>query len=314
MGDLFCLDCRDGSVVWSRNYPRDFGTEINAWGMASAPLVDRQNVIVVPGGKRGSCVMALDKETGKEVWRSLDAEDPGYSSPIIVDSSAGRQLVVWNALGLYGLDPATGEVYWEQSFPTKMGHAIATPIVDLKRRLLFVSSFFDGPLMMQLAADAPRATLLWQGDSHSELSRNTDKLHALMSTPALKDGFLFGVCSYGQLRCLEAQTGERVWETFAATGEGRWSTAFLIRHEDAFFLFNEQGELITADLTPEGYHETSRAPLIPPTAKVGRRTVVWSHPAFAGRCVFARNDQEIVCVDLAASERGERVPADAASR
>jgi len=303
MGDLFCLDARTGKVVWSKNFARDFGTEINPWGMAAAPLIDGDRLILLPGGKTSACVVALDKNTGAEIWRALDSVDPGYSAPVIVEAGGVRQLLAWLPIGFYSLDPATGKVYWGQPAQVKMGHSIASPVFDPQRRLAFVTSFFDGPIMMRTDAQAPTATLLWKGHSSSELPKQTDGLHCLMSTPVLQDGCLYGVCSYGHLRCLDAETGKRVWATLAPTGEARWSTAFLVRHQDRYFLFNEKGELIIARLSPEGYQEISRAPMIEPTNEAGRRKVVWSHPAFAGRCVFARNDKEIVCVDLAAKPR-----------
>jgi outer membrane protein assembly factor BamB len=302
MGDLFCLDAESGKAIWSRNYVKDFGTEMNPWGMASAPLIDGGRLIVLAGGKNSACVLALDKETGEEIWRALDSVDPGYSPPVIVEAGGRRQLIVWNPVGLYSLDPATGEVYWQEPASIKMGHSIATPVFDARENLLFVSSFFDGPMMMRLAAREPAAQLLWKGASHSELPQNTDGLHSLMCTPVLKDGYLYGVGSYGQLRCLEAATGKRIWETFDATGEGRWWNAFLIRHGDRFFLANEQGELIIARLSPEGYEEISRAALLEPTSRANRRDVVWSHPAFARRHIYARNDKEIVCVNLSAEK------------
>ncbi|NLS93376.1 MAG: PQQ-binding-like beta-propeller repeat protein [Planctomycetaceae bacterium] len=303
MGDLRSLDAASGKLLWSKNYVRDFGTTINPWGMASAPLVDGDRVIVLAGGADGACVVALDKTSGREVWRSLDAEDPGYSSPILIESGGARQLIIWNSLGVYSLDPATGKVYWSHPYETKMAHSIATPAYDAERRLLFVSSFFQGPRMLQLAEDRPDAALLWQGYSESELPQNTDKIHCLMSTPAFFGDHLYGVDSYGMLRCLELAEGNRVWETLAATGEARWSNAFLIRHEDRFLLFNEHSELILARLTPGGYEEISRLKILDPTLEMRRRLVVWSHPAFADRCLFARNDREIVCVDLASPPR-----------
>ncbi len=124
-----------------------------------------------------------------------------------------------------------------------------------------------------------------------------------MSTPFIEDGHIYGVCSYGELRCLKLDTGKRLWETFAATTTSdkpvRWANAFLIKHAGRFFLANEQGALIIARLTPKGYEELSRTQLLKPTTADPRRTVVWSHPAFANQCVFARNDEEIVCVSLA---------------
>ena len=95
-----------------------------------------------------------------------------------------------------------------------------------------------------------------------------------------------------------------------ATGDGRWWNAFLIPHEDRFFICNEQGELIIAELSPAGYKEFSRAKLVEPTrdSDAPERMTIWSHPAFAMQSVFARNDKEIVHVDLAARNDGLRLP------
>lgn len=300
MGHCFCLDEKSGAVIWSKDYVEDFGTTINIWGMAAAPLIDGDKVILLAGGANNACVVALDKNTGKEIWRNLYANDPGYCAPMLYEAGGKRQLIVWNPVGLYSLDPQTGKVFWEQPFALRAGLSIPTPIHDPERRLLFVTAFYNGPMMMKLADDRPAATLLWKGKSDSELANQTDGLHAIMCTPAFQDGYIYGVCSYGQLRCLDAQTGKRIWETRKATGDGRWWNAFIVRHSDRYFLFNEQGELIIAKLSPEGYAEQSRAFLIAPTNPAQRRKVVWTHPAFANRCVFARNDGEIVCADLAA--------------
>jgi outer membrane protein assembly factor BamB len=124
-----------------------------------------------------------------------------------------------------------------------------------------------------------------------------------MCTPVIEDGYIYGVCSYGQLRCLKAPSGERVWETFAATtgevGQVRWANAFIVQQADRYFLFNEGGDLMIARLSPAGYQEISRSHLLEPTNKDPGRPVVWSQPAFADRCIFARNDREIVCASLA---------------
>jgi outer membrane protein assembly factor BamB len=220
---------------------------------------------------------------------------------MIYEAGGVRQLIIWNPVGLYSLNPKDGSIYWQQNFTLKAGLSIPTPIFDSERNLLFVTAFYNGPLMMQLSSNSPTAHLLWKGKSESEIQ--TDGLHAIMCTPVFDDGYLYGVCSYGQLRCLNAVTGERVWDTLQATGRGRWWNAFLTPHEDRYFIVNEQGDLIIARLSPKGYQETSRAKLIEPTNRaVPRRTVVWSHPAFANRSIYARSDKEILCVDLSAEQ------------
>jgi len=105
------------------------------------------------------------------------------------------------------------------------------------------------------------------------------------------------------LRCLKSATGERVWESLVpTTGKlERWGNAFLVEQGERCWLFNERGELIIAKLTPDGYDEIDRAKIIEPTNKLlgPSRPVVWMHPAFANKAVYARNDQEIIKVSAA---------------
>jgi outer membrane protein assembly factor BamB len=295
-GHLFCLDARSGTVIWQKDYKKDFGTAIPVWGIASAPLVDGERLIVLAGGANGATVVALNKDTGKEIWRALSEKEMGYCPPVIFKAGGVRQLIVWVPEAVVSLDPESGKTHWRQPFRSHTGLTVATPVLDGEK--LLVSTFYNGSLMMRMAADRPAATMMWRGKSDSEMV--TDGVHCLMSTPLLKDGYLYGVDSYGALRCLNASTGERIWETYQATGHDRWWNAFLVRNGDRVFIANEQGELIIARLTPKGYEEISRAKLIEPTNQVRRRDIVWSHPAFANRCVYARNDREIVCASLAA--------------
>lgn len=305
MGDFFCLDSASGRLIWAKNLPKEFGAEVNTWGYSASPLVDGDQVITLVGGKNGSGVVSFDAVTGKEKWRSLDLPDPGYCPPEIIMAGGTRQLIVWSPKALHSLDPATGKVYWEQPFQVNFSLSIPSPVKF--DNLLFITSFYNGPLMMKLAEEKPTASLLWKGTSNSE--KKTDGLHAIMCTPTIRDGYIYGVCSYGQLRCLEAETGKRIWETTEATGSGRWWNAFIVKRGevgDRYVLCNEQGDLIFARLTPKGYTEESRAFLIEPTGKAERRKIVWSHPAFANRSVFARNDKEIIRVDLSEHSRASR--------
>ena len=130
---------------------------------------------------------------------------------------------------------------------------------------------------------------------------DTDGLQSVMATPLIKDGYIYSPCSYGQFRCLKLETGERLWETFAPTSgkSARWGHAFVVKHGDRSFIFSEKGDLIIAKLSPEKYEEVSRAHLIDADNRDPGRLVVWSHPAFANKSIYARNDHEIVCVSLA---------------
>jgi len=296
-GNLFCLNAADGKVVWSREFKRDFAIETPLWGFSAHPLIDGDKLICLVGGSN-SVAVAFDRNTGKELWRALGAKEPGYCPPMIYSVGKTRQLIIWHPESINSLDPETGKVYWSQPFPVRSGLSVPTPRVQ--DDLLFITSFYNGPIMLRLDRDKPAASVVWRGKSTSE--RNTDGLHSIMPTPFIDGDHIYGVCSYGQLRCLKTATGERVWETFAATTgdkEVRWANAFLIKNGDRYFLHNEKGDLIIARLTPKGYEEISRAKLVEPTNTAAGRDVVWSHPAFANRCVYARNDKELVCASLA---------------
>jgi len=213
-----------------------------------------------------------------------------------------RTAVIWHSKGVLGLDPDTGKRLWLQPFDVRYGLTAPTPR-QLGERL-FVTAFYDGPMMLKVGDKS--ISVDWKGNGKGETVGKTDKLHSIMPTPFIIDGYIYGICSYGELRCIRADTGERVWETRIPTvgkkgEEGkptRWGNAFLTQHGDRFFIFNEQGELIIAKLTPKGYEEIDRAFIIKPDNKMAGRPVVWVQPAFAGKCIYVRNDSEIVCVDL----------------
>jgi outer membrane protein assembly factor BamB len=303
MGDLLCLEAATGKVLWSKNFPRDYQVPVPLWGFAGHPLLDGDKLICLVGGE-GSIVVAFHKDSGKELWRALSASEPGYCPPMIYDFQGRRELIVWNPDSVNGLNPETGAVYWSQPFTVRAGLSIPTP--RKSGNLLFVTSFYNGALMLRFEPNTPKPAVLWRGKNLSEQPERTDGLHSIMPTPFIKDDYIYGVCSYGELRCLKADTGERVWESLEATGshkksQDRWKNAFLVPEDDRVFLFTEAGDLLIARLTPKGYEAIDRAHILEPTNRMPGRLVVWSHPAFANKCMFARNDKEIVCVSLAAN-------------
>ena len=301
-GVLYCLAVETGAVVWRRDYRADYDAELPAWGMSGAPLVEGDLLIGLVGGRPGAKVVAFDKRTGEEVWRALPSDtEPGYSQPLVIEAGGVRQLIVWHPAAVVSLDPASGAVHWEQPVRADYGMSVATPVRSGAR--LFVSSFYNGALMLGLDRDRPAASVLWKSASDSELL--TEALHAVINTPVIQGGHVYGICSYGQLRALDAATGERLWETQAVTRErARWASAFIVRNGDRYFINNDRGELIIARFTPEGYEELDRTALIAPTSDPGNRrqlgTVNFSHPAYANRHVCARNDEEVLCASLAA--------------
>ncbi len=300
MGRLVALNAESGDVLWEKDFVRDYEASVPVWGMPSAPLVDGDRVIALAAGEANAKVAAFHRDTGREIWRALSSDwEPGYSQPVMFSPGDKRQVLIWHPRAVSALDPVTGAILWEAPFIVSMGMTVSTPIASGLH--LFVSSFYDGARMWKLdeAGGAPR--LLWQSSGKSEV--DTDGIHTLLNTAVIQGKYLYGVDSYGEMRCLNLETGERVWETMDVTREKqRWAAAFFVQNGDRYFINNDRGELIIARFSPEGYHELSRTELIKPTSPTTRRrergAVHWSHPAYANGHVLVRNDEEILRASL----------------
>ncbi|MCI0461594.1 MAG: PQQ-like beta-propeller repeat protein [Gemmataceae bacterium] len=302
MGHLFCLDARSGKVHWSKNFVDDYKAPLPVWGWAAHPLIDGDRLICLVGGEKRA-VMAFDKRTGKELWQALTTEEICYAPPILSEAGGRKQLIVWLSETVNGLDPQTGKGFWSvphpaDGMPERPAVNIATPLQA--GPVLYVSSFYHGTLALKLAADRPAVEVLWRGKNGVPPKSNS--LNTVMSTLVVRDGHLYSVCAFGELRCLDAKTGQRQWETYALFGGKKelFGTAFFVEQGDRSFIFTDLGDLVIGRLTPKGFQEIDRTKLIEPTQSTRGRTVVWCHPAFANRCVYVRNDREILCVSLAA--------------
>jgi outer membrane protein assembly factor BamB len=302
MGDLLCLSARDGKVIWQRQFLKDFAEEPPVWGYAAHPLLDGDRLICTVGGTN-SAVVAFHKDTGKELWRALDTREIGYAPPVIYTVGGKRQLIIWHPDGVAGLVPETGKALWTHPYPVggkpqRPEVTIAMP--RLAGTKLFLTSFYQGSLLLELAG--PEPTVVWNRRSKRK-SEFEEGLHTTMCTPVIRDDYLYGVCGFGELRCLDLAKGDRHWETFAAT-EGKKSMfgqVFMVGQGGRYWMWNDQGELILAKLNPQGYEEISRAKLLPTIEHTRGRDVLWCHPAFANRRAYMHNGQDLICVSLAAT-------------
>lgn len=300
-GNLTCLDALTGRLIWAKDFKKDYAAPTPIWGFCGHPLVDGRQLICLVGGE-GSVAVAFDKDSGKELWRSLSASESGYCPPTLIESAGVRQLMIWDADNLNSLEPATGRLLWSQPLKPAYGMSIMAPqVADTKQgRVLFASGIGRVGALFSLAATEPAARVIWRGEPKTAV-------YCANSTPFIAGDVLYGCdCETGFLTAVDLTTGDRLWETGGPTmgsRRGRHGTAFLVRQEPSeagrTWLFSETGDLILARLTPEKYEELGRVHLLDPTNECFGREVVWSHPAFANRCIFARNDRELVCGSLA---------------
>ena len=290
-GNLVCLNAESGELVWEKDLKKEYKIEAPQWGFSGHPLVQGDTLFCLVGGE-GSVAVAFDKNTGKEKWRALSAKEPGYAPPTMIESGGKQQLLVWSSESLNSLDPATGKVYW--TIPLKPDYGMSIMAPRKEGNYVFASGIGDQSLLVELDSAQPGAKEVWRGT-------NQTAIYCVNSTPIVDGETMYGVDRMGQLRGVTLATGKRLWETLAPTTGKRPAnsgTAFLVKNGDHYFLFSETGDLIIAKLSPEGYEEISRTHLVDQTNEAFGRDVVWSHPAFANRTVFARNDKEIVAASL----------------
>lgn len=284
-GQLFCLDASKGDVLWEKHLDQEYA--VGEFRCRASPLLDGRRLILFVGGKPGACVLALDRDTGKVLWKTLD-ESVSNSSPIIVTAGGQRQLIVWTEESVTSLDPTTGRTWWREPLNQTSDYAVVTPIAQ--GPWLLVSG-----LMFRLDPDKPAASIVWPRSKAVP-----GRILSQTSTAALLDDHVYSVKSSGQFVCLEAGSGKQVWETDKVTGLMRGASVHITPHGNAAFLFTDRGELIRAKLSPQGYQEISRGALVQPVYSYGGRKVAWAPPAYANGQVFARTEKELVCVSLAA--------------
>ena len=292
-GHLFCFDVPTGKIVWSKDLKAEYGTKAALWGYAAHPLIDGDKLLTLAGGE-GSHIVALNKLTGHEIWRSGTSTEQGYSPPTIIDFAGVRQLILLKPDAVSSINPDDGREYWSVPYEASNGSIIMSPIVAGDH--LYVAGYSNKSLMLKLDSEKPGATEVWRGKKNIICPVNVQ--------PFLVQNVLYGFDQKGVLRALKLPSAERLWESQDVIGKrpAGSETAFLVQHEDHFWLFNELGELIIAKLSPVGYGEIDRAKVIEPSNLAFGRDVVWSMPAFANKHAYIRNDNEIICVNLAQAE------------
>jgi outer membrane protein assembly factor BamB len=272
LGHLHCLDAKTGKVLWHLDAVKHFAGTVPEWGHACSPLLDDGRLVVQVGGK-GACLVALDPDTGKEVWRALD-DPPGYSSPVVL----GGELVYFTPRHVVGLERSTGKLRWREKWEGILYNVSITDAV-LADGVVLTGNYWSGSKAVRLKDKKPEVA--WEGK----------QLSLLMSTPLVRGKHVYALDRFRGLKCVEAATGKVLWENEHVTPRDTNPQASLawVGDSDRALILNTPGELLLVRLTPEKLVPLGKAKVIGKT---------WAHPAFAAGCVFARSDAEIVCVPL----------------
>lgn len=276
-GELRVLDAAKGTLVWRRNILADNGAYNVSWGMSAAPLIVDDTVVVLPGGTRGSSVVAYRKATGDPVWKALN-DEASYTSPMLVTIGGVRQLLVVTATRVVGLTPDKGTLLWEYPWSTYNGINVAQPIVfthNGRDRIFMSASYGQGAAVFELSKSGDRfeAKTIWQNQ----------RMKNKFTSSVLHNGHLYGL-DESILASVNAETGEQNWKG------GRYGYGQLVLAGGHLVVLTEDGDVVLVNATPARHEEVARF-----TAIEGK---TWNHPVIADGVLLVRNIQEMAAFEI----------------
>jgi outer membrane protein assembly factor BamB len=301
-GDLTCLKTADGSKVWSVNFVKDLGGNSGSWGYSESVLIDGDKLICTPGGKRGSMV-ALDKKTGKELWRSKELTDAAhYCSVIVADIAEVRQYITQTNAGpaggrndpgaAVGVRASDGKLLWRFNELKRRTAVIPTPVVQ-DNYVFFTAGYGAGCELVKIepaGKDEVKASLVY----------TKKPLFANHHGGVIRVGeYIYGHSDSGGWTCLEFKRGgdEPEWQERKALGKG--SVTYADGH---LYCYSErEGTCVLVEASPGGWKEKGRF-TIPEKMDPRPGGQIWTHPVVANGKLYLRDHLHLFCYDVAAKK------------
>lgn len=173
-GEIVCINCADGKILWKVDGRERYGSKTGRWGTAESPLVYEDKVIYTPGGSK-TTIVALNKETGNEVWKSASLNDGrAYVTPTMIEWKGKRQLVASTQHVVFGVNPANGNIEWEFRDWGRPGSGrpggsapenISPNSALFQNGMIFFSQGYDcNAYMLKLNDSLTGVTLQWKND------------------------------------------------------------------------------------------------------------------------------------------------------
>jgi len=283
-GDLVCVDQADGKEKWRKHMETDFGGTNPGWGYSESPLIDGDNVVCIPGGKKGA-VIALNKVTGDTVWQCADIKDEAaYTSLVPTEISGKKQYLLLTFKTIAGIAPDTGKVLWRA---VRNGETAVIPDPIQKDGYVFTTSGYGvGCNVFKVNGDSADEVY---SDANT-INKKNDRTANHLGGMVLVGDHLYGT-NERNLRCLELKTGKLVWEN-KCVGKGSIMAAdgnLIVRSEGG------KGSIALVEASPAGYKEHGRFDQ-PERSKSNS----WPHPVVAGGKLYIRDQDVLLCFDLKA--------------
>jgi outer membrane protein assembly factor BamB len=297
-GDLVCVEVATGKERWRVNLPRDLGGEVNpigggladptplGWGYASAPLVDGDKLICVPGGPKG-LLAALDKKTGKVIWRSTEVTDQAsYSSPLAVEVGGVRQYVQVTNKGIVGVAAADGKLLWSYRRAQPFEDVVISMPVFRDNLVYATVGFGEGCDLVRLT---PKG-----GAVAAEKVYATKEVQNRNGDVVLVGDHLYGHSEKGGWVCQEFKTGRVVWSETDVLGRGSVTCA-----DGRLYCCAEKGGVVAlVEPSPEAWKEKGRFKLPQESKQRKPSGGLWTHPVIANGKLYLRDQELLFCYDV----------------
>ena len=281
-GGLICANVGDGKVNWRVELVKDLGGKVPGWGYTESVLVDGDLVICTPGGKRGS-LAAIDKKTGKVIWRSSDWTDGAqYASVVPAELNGQRQFIQLTQKTLAGVSARDGSVLWRNAWPGRTA-VIPTPIVH--RNEVYISSGYGAGCRKITVGGANEVT-----EDYS--NKNMKNKHGGV---LLLKGHLYGYSDGRGWTCQSLKSGDVVWDS-KKFGKG----CVFYADNRLYCLEESSGQVALAAADTGGWKEHGRFKLEPQTELRKSSGRVWTHPVVANGVMYLRDQELLFAFDVKA--------------
>ena len=277
-GQLFCMSTADGKTLWTIDLMKQYGAPNIKWGITENLLFDGNLLYCTPGGPDAAMV-ALDINTGKEVWKSKGiGESSAYCSPMIVKLQNKKVLVNILQLSIVGFDASTGAVLWKHPFVMRPDVHPNTPIY--KDGYLFCTSGYGlGSVMLKLAADGNSVTEVWKDAT----------CDPKMGGVVVLNGRIYGTGDRNRkFWCLDWKTGKELFSI------KELSPANIIANEGLLYVYAETGTVNLVEPKADGFNIISTFPV-----PLGANTH-WAHLVIKDKKLYVRHGTSLMVYDIAA--------------
>ncbi len=277
-GQLFCMNTSDGKTLWTIDLMKQYGAPNIKWGITENLLSDGNLLYCTPGGPDAAMV-ALDINTGKQVWKSKGiGESSAYCSPMIVKLQNKKVLVNILQLSIVGFDAATGAVLWKHPFVMRPDVHPNTPVY--KDGYLFCSSGYGlGSVMLKLSAD---------GNSVSEVWKDATCDPKMGGVVVLNDRIYGTGDRNKKFWCLDWKTGKELFSI------KELSPANIIANEGLLYVYAETGTVNLVEPKADGFNIISSFP-VPFGANPH-----WAHLVIKDKKLYVRHGTSLMVYDIAA--------------